>query len=459
MSIQVDKAVLAKVPFVNIKSGKDWIKKGTLPVSGDVAKSVGIAIEAAQALFAIVIKKPDQETLEVPDDMTQKDAKLFLKAFAELRKIWGIHLKKAEEDKIAAENAKAAKAAEKEAAKLAAVEQMKKNTLAATKGYAIASATAETLMSSVVKNLQTAVGKNFVVSATGLTVKEGAKISEEDAAILVSTMANASENSGKVNAAVNWALGDAVNFVEDNFQNGTDIITAVASANGQSKHTIQQASRVAKAFPPDKRIGEFTFTHHQEILNYGKNIPAKKLEKVIEAAREAVTLEAEGVTASGEKVKQTKPITVKKLRGMLQEASKAEGKGNVGKKESKTPATPSNVVAMPGVAAPEVVQKTGFIYITNQGDVFKSSVLSEKACASDTFAICIDLGAMRLLDADAAEADAIEDLDAEWLPEEEKAPEPVKAETPTLAKKKKAAAKKEEPAPVAASGDDNEIPE
>jgi hypothetical protein len=461
--MNIDTSALKKIPFVNVKSGKNWIKQGTLPLAGEVAKKVGIEVALAQGLLAIVVKKPDQQELEIPEDMSVKDAKLVQKAFAEFRTLWSAHLKKAADDKAAAEAEKAKKEAEKAAAKEAAAAQMQRNTLAAGKGFAIAAQTGETLIANVVKSIQTAVGKNFVVSAQGLTVKEGAKISEEDAAVLVSTMANASENSGKVNATTLWALGDAVNFVEDNFANGQDIITAVASLNGQSKHTIVQAGRVAKAFPAEKRIPEYSFTHHQEILNYSKHIKPAQLEKLIEKAREDAVIEVEGTTASGEEVQQTKPISAKKLRGMLQEASKGTGTSNVGKKTPKTE-TPSNVVPMNPTtgakSAPPVAIATAFIYITTSGQVFKSSILSEAACASDEFAICIDLAAMKLLEADASEGETVAQLGDEWLPvkeEEAKAPEPAKA--PVLARKaaKKAAVKKEEAAP--ADVPSNEIPD
>ena len=423
--------ILTRDEEKNIKE----VKATTL--ANTIGSEYGIKRNQSQDLLTLHLK---DQALELDDDLDPADKKCLTKAYNAIGKAIELH------DKLLAEQEKAKAAEEAELAKAKAVED--KKTSAIMIAGAKAQGVSQALTDNAITNMQKVLGKNFVVTDTGLTIADGALITEEGMAQAIATLATSSEGLDDIRAITMWNLGDLCIELESLYpERAEEILLAAVDAKGKQKHTVQCAIATCRKTPHDRRFPELTFTHHQEIANYADKIKSKKtLDKIIADARVADVKKV--TTPDGREITHTKPQSCAVLRKALQEAAGIVPELKAPKEPVKVPTeAPESQDETPTPAA-----SRGFIYIEGAtGDAFASKVLSDKALKSGAFSI-LDLDAMRVLNADGSEGDQIMQLPEEFLDETPEAP---KKEKKSKVKKEKVAP---EPTPEPESDGGDDIP-
>lgn len=290
-----------------------------------------------------------------------------------------------------------AKAAEKEQAKHQAA-----LSVAGAKGAALSVKYQE----SAVEGLQRILGKKFVVSTSGLTIADGATITEQDAAALIGTLAETTERETAVRTTINMSLGDAIIAIKGAFgeDEGNKLIQQVVSERGQSKHTVQECERtmqwVNSVWDFSDRPHGLTYSHLQDGKNYTRTRQGEFLihpEKIKEIFAKAVEgdVVSSGTLADGTAFENRKPWSTAKLREALTELLPA-----------KPPA--AKPAAGPPADAPSgeesYVRPKGYFYVERNDAVFWHEDLIPEALAlkdedgeTDTYTIVIDIENMCLL--------------------------------------------------------------
>lgn len=410
---------MAKKPTATIftKQGGE-IKEGSLKAALNEHRKIhGIKKGEPESMWKLVLKG---EELTLPPRMDVQTTRKMEKAFAALKKLHSDSAKLQSED----EKAKAKQEQESQ-------QRGQRLMVATGAGFARANAGVDAGMAT----LQTTIGKKFILTATGLTPAQDVKITEEDAGQLISCLTRTTDGLGAIQSAVSWALGDAVVFIEENFDEGEQLIEQIISETGKTKHTITEARRLAKAFPQDQRHAELSMTHHQEIFNYREGVKPARLEKIIDEIKVAKVNVIK--TKDGKEIKQAEAGSCSQLRKLLQESSETSKESKKGKRPKKagpvvTAEAPAQAISPGGYR--------GYLYLAVDGEAgnFHHQELSKDAVKSEKFMI-IDLDAMVVLNDDGTEGKGIGQLPPVWFNKDEPANKP----TPAAKPEKKAAAKKE----------------
>lgn len=293
-----------------------------------------------------------------------------------------------------------AKAAEKEQAKHQAA-----ISVAGAKGAALSTKYAE----SAVEGLQRILGKKFVVSSSGLTIADGATITEQDAATLIGTLAETTEREAAVRTTINMSLGDAIIAIKGAFgdDEGNKLIQQVVSERGQSKHTVQECERtmawVNSVWEFGDRPQGLTYSHLQDGKNYTRNregeflIDPEKIKEIFVKAVEGEVVSS-GTLADGTAFENRKPWSCAKLREAFTELLPA-----------KQPATPKPAAGPPAESSGSTgddgyVAPKGYFYVERNDVVYWDEDLIPEALAlkdedgeTDTYTIVIDIENMQLL--------------------------------------------------------------
>lgn len=371
------------------------------------AEVKGVPEDHAKHYLKVIEGGDDIDTDGIEDPEYKKAVKAFVKA---AEKAIDFHFEHEQELAKAAEKAEAAKRKENQQIALAGVAGQKSGELfidVGTDG-----------LQAMVKR---ASGGHFEASATGLTIKGAVKdVTKKDIAQLIGALASSSESVDVVRSQVLWNLGDAVLFAKSNFDNGEEIVEQVASTHGKSKHTIQQAVRLAEHFAPDERRPELTFTHHQEMFNYREAVPKGKMGKIIDVVL-AGEPEFSVEKSNGEKEVITKPLSCNKMRAMLREAA-GTGSGGGGGGGGRA--------------------STNFLYIgRNDGAVYSHDAMIPDAAAEYQI---IDLGGGKFYDSKGKVEGKIVKLDTKQFEN----PEPKKEGAPKKPKGKKGSQQEQESADI-----------
>ena len=164
-------------------------------------------------------------------------------------------------------------------------------------------------------------GDKFLITETSLTLNPKAVVSDEDMRLLIATLSRHTDNSERLNGSFLWYLGDTCNILQEYSPDPDSIIAEAVAATHRKYHTVKRAIKLSKFFPPEKRIPEWTATHHAEIMNYAGNFAGKMevLEAVVSRARAMGKMVV--VSPTGEEMVTYDPISSKELREMLREAA------------------------------------------------------------------------------------------------------------------------------------------
>lgn len=311
------------------------------------------------------------------------------------------------EAKAKADKAKAEAKAKADAEKAAAAKEKAKRgeiiVLAAERGIALADA----MLDNFAAGMQKALGKNVHVTSMGLELSDGVEsLSEDEFSEGISTLARTTDNADKLKASSSFALGDLCNLALASGMDGDEIIQQAVRLKGKSKHTVQEAMRIARLIPLNKRVPGLTFTHWQTLCSYNEVSEAKK-EKILE---NIFVQEAEVVTPSGKKLPPRKEP--KSCRELKEELQKAAGI----KPASERKAPPAKLGAK-------------YVFIdTEGGEVHFNEEFSSKAVNAGY--IALDIERMNVLTKDGKVYASItqlpKDLQDEEVVEEPKKPEPAK---------------------------------
>lgn len=206
-----------------------------------------------------------------------------------------------------------------------------------------------------VHGMQQVMGEDFIVSATGIQLAEGHTPNKDEITERISNLAKGTENVNVLKATIMWGFGDLC-IIAEQFGNADEVIAQAVKTTGQSKHLIQQAIRMCKFFPQEKRVAGWSLSHHAEITNHAgrfKDNPGV-LEAVMAEARKGK--ETTTISPDGTEITSVEPISCSSLRAMLQEASgQPVGEGS------------------------RTLPKDRFLYVMEGGQVRKSSELSKEA--------------------------------------------------------------------------------
>lgn len=368
----------------------------------------GVPEDHAKHYLKVIEGGDEIDTDGIEDPEYKKAVKAFVKA---TEKAISFHFDHEQELAKLAEKAEAAKRKENQQIALAGVAGQK---------------TGELFIDVGTDGLQTMVkrasGGHFEASATGLVIKGAVKdVTKKDIAQLIGALATSSESVDIVRSQVQWNLGDAVLFARNNFDDGDAIVEQVASAYGKSKHTIQQAARLAEHFAQDERRPELTFTHHQEMFNYRDAVPKGKMGKIIDAVLVGEPEQSVG-KANGENEVIRKPLSCNKMRALLREAA---GTGPSGDQK-------------PGRSG------GNFLYIgRNDGAVYSHDAMIPEAAADYQI---IDLAGGRFYDSKGKVEGKIVKLNTKQFDK----PEPKKEDDQKKSKGKKESAQKQEDSDIPA---------
>lgn len=313
-----------------------------------------------------------------------------------------------------------------EAYKQRAVADKQKELSAITLASAQGAQVAMVLHNHYVDDFNKVLGKKFVVTSMGCQIAEGATINKADLATAIGIASMQGEAQTNMRTTSMFVIGDLCVAAENAFGPGEadELIEQVVNTTGLAKHTVQEGIRLAKFFPPDKRIEGFSATHHLELKNYSDGIKPATLKKIIEEAANGDVVQIK--TADGKVIEQKRPISCAKLRQKLQAAS--ESKNVKGSKDDKAPSTPpapgkndlppggSGNLAGSDEDEGETPQassggaKSGYLYISGHAvdgkQVFKSKNLDTSLLGS---CIVIDLESNQVLDSDGNEEYGIEE--------------------------------------------------
>lgn len=289
------------------------------------------------------------------------------------------------------------------------------------KGHALSVA----FSNSVTENLQRVLGKKFTVTATGLSIQDGAKVTEAEAVRAVATLSESSEKASTIGTTTMLALGDLVLTIRA--QLGDDVadklIQQAVSITGKSKHTIQDAERVVKwantVFEGHERPANLTPTHWQEAKNYAQDregnptIPAEEVRSILEVVATGKVV-GKGVV-DGQPVDQMKPLSCAEERDLLKKARgdtspKPTPKG----KKAKAKAAAAPQANDPASGGGDYLAPKGFLYIQDFDNIFHTEDLSEEALAAEDEGssrfIVVDLEEMVILAPNGKPHKAIGDL-------------------------------------------------
>lgn len=249
--------------------------------------------------------------------------------------------------------------------------------LASSRGYALSHAYADDAVDRIGKVL----GDRFKVTEGGLSVV-GKKLTELEAAKAIATLAEVTERGDVIRGTSMLAFGDLIVVVEETFgeKQGGELVEQAVSILGKSKHTVQEARRIALAFPKGERPKGLTYSHYallKDAKGSGEVTPAK-LSKIIETIQEGEVVST--VIIDGKKKEQRKPLTCAATKRLINEA---KGKPEKPSKPDK-PHLKEQAPAYEGL--------TGFLYILleDTNEVFTSMELDHDALKSGDYAI-IDL--------------------------------------------------------------------
>lgn len=172
------------------------------------------------------------------------------------------------------------------------------------------------------EGLPITMGKSFLVTNVGLQVAEGHQLQRGDIDEGISNVAKAAENLNLLKATIMWIFGDLCLMAAD-FGNQDEVVSQAMKITGQSKHLVQQAIRLCKFFHPERRVPEFSYSHHVEIMNMAGRFPdSAVMWKVVETARAGQTTIT--MTPEGAEISRGEPISCEALRRALREASGGE---------------------------------------------------------------------------------------------------------------------------------------
>ena len=427
--------VIETPKFFYAKKGKKTEQVTVASIRTKFKEDDGMPVGEFNQLISDVIN--DRPTVH-PEGVKTSHVSWTAKMRERIQGLWDAHL----DIEVEIKDAKAKAEAEVAAAIAKRGETLE---LATAKGYA----GRELIVDQTVSNLCKLVGKKFQVGSTGLTVSNGATINEADLANLIAQLASGAEAVQGMNATFQWALGDACILAETALgpDASSQLIDQVIELSGRQKNTIQDAVRVARAFPVEQRHKELSFTHYQELKNYKDNLKPKALEKIIEA-----TLVGENPreikTSDGQVIKQAIPLSCKKMRALLQEAS---GK-------TPTPRPAKDLSSTDGVktTTPEATQSTEakepdplYIIVTTDGAVYQSDTMTAETVDNDGVAVVIDTAIMMTLYT--KDGKIVEGKSLKALPDEFKG-----AAAPKPAAKKAASKKSATPPPALPGPEDEE---
>lgn len=238
----------------------------------------------------------------------------------------------------------------------------------------------------VPRQLNKLLGKKFHVTATGLSVVDGSKITEADAARAIATLAETSERASTVGTTTMLALGDLVLAIRTSLGDelADNLIQQTVSITGKSKHTIQDAERTAQwaneVFKDQPRPENLTPTHWQEFKNYSRDrdgkvtIPAGKVRSIMAKVAEGKVV-GKGIE-DGKEVEQRKPLSCAETRELLKEA-RGDDKNPKPSPKKKTEAT--QAPAASGYSKDEYVAPDGFLYVQDTENVYWSEELEDDA--------------------------------------------------------------------------------
>jgi hypothetical protein len=250
---------------------------------------------------------------------------------------------------------------------------------------------------SMLHDFQKKLGKKFVASATGLTIAEGATITEQDAGAVIAFLTKSTERETKVRTTINLALGDAVIAIRNAFgdEAGDQVIQQATDERGQSKHTLMDCERTVEKINviykdhADRPVG-LSYTHFQELKNGAFDrkgnqlIPTAKVKSII---KKVVDGDGHGNV-----------LSCAELREMLNAAN--------GKKPKPKPEDGGDGDTE---TTPEEKEKTvyqrplGFLYMKDVETIYSSEELDEDALKLQdpdgefTYGVVIDLDKMVLI--------------------------------------------------------------
>lgn len=172
-------------------------------------------------------------------------------------------------------------------------------------------------LESCVAGVQQVMGYDFIVSTTGIQPRDGHVPTVKELTEKISNLARGTENTNVLKATIMWGLGDLCLMSEDD-----SIIEQAVKETGQSKHLVQQAIRLCKFFPPERRVPGWSLTAHIEVVNHAKRFAdsPEVLEEVLEEAKKG-TVVSSITTPDGQVIEEVEPISCAELRKLLQEAS------------------------------------------------------------------------------------------------------------------------------------------
>lgn len=387
---------------INIGTPKkqDWKEHSNEEFWRYVSKELGVKSKEGEPILKAILAEKSVDDLLV-EDMDAATRKTVRTAWKELEALMEDHFGHIKDMKDEEERAK--KEAEVHTASLQ---------LASARGFALAN---QGVAENFVVGLQKLMGDKFQVDVLGLTITEGATITEEDVIQGISCLARTSENVADISAAVGWNLGDLLVFAYKEFDEtaADKLVGEAVAVTGRSKHTVMESLRLARAFPPKKRIAGLSMTHHQELNNYlakHPDIDQKEVKKIIDDV-----LDGEQISKikqpDGSFLEQKKVKSCAHLRKALQALTG---------KAPETPAAPgttttTTAAATTGtgtvVSVDESVSNKGFLYIRNEdGKVFQHKDLLKKVNGSGKFLV-IDLTSKCVLDENGGEEYTIEQLD------------------------------------------------
>lgn len=172
-------------------------------------------------------------------------------------------------------------------------------------------------LESCVAGVQQVMGYDYVVSTTGIQPRDGHVPTVGELTEKISNLARGTENTNVLKATIMWGLGDLCLMSGDD-----SVVEQAVKITGQGKHMVQQAIRLCKFFPPERRIPGWNLTMHVEVLNHAKRFAdsPQVLEKVLEEAQAMAHTETV-IAPDGTEITQLEHISCAELRKMLQEAS------------------------------------------------------------------------------------------------------------------------------------------
>lgn len=164
-------------------------------------------------------------------------------------------------------------------------------------------------------------GNKFNITETSLSVKPDMTVSDDDMRLLIATLARHTGNAERLKTSFLWHLGDTCMILQEFSHDPDAIISEAVAATDRTYHTVRQAIKLSRHFPPDKRIPEWTATHHAEIMNYSGNFEGREdvLEGVISKARQGHRTVV--VSKDGKAMETVEPVSAKELREMLRKAA------------------------------------------------------------------------------------------------------------------------------------------